>query len=224
VVTAITWLVQEEDNLQLSDGERMPVMLDCSFGTKDDIQGAAYAKDVWDRLMAKPSIGSYTPLDFWNARFVFSTNPQNDGPDVADYLSNRLPNYWTKYNIPAPPVMFTELGSNMTQTGSEELQAEWMTRQIAASRPGSSNGMMLGACVFLNEERPWMTGPELTFGIMRFGASQEWPYPNPSPYVAQTKFPRFDSAGNPYAAQGTYQVEQQVAKLNYAAVAQAWKG
>jgi hypothetical protein len=223
VVTAITWLVQEEDNLNLPDSTRMSIMVDCSFGLKDGIEGAAYAKDVWDRLMTKSSIGSYSPLDFWNARFVFATNPQNDGPDVANYLSTRLPNYWARYNIPVPPVMFTELGSSIAQTGSEQEQASWMTRQLAASVPGRSNGMMLGACVFLNEERPWETGPEATFGIMRFGASQEWPEPSPTPYTAPTKYPQWDAQGNPYAVDGSYPVEQQVAKLNYSAVAKAWK-
>ncbi len=147
VVTAITWLVAEEDNIGLSDSARMPIMVDCSFGVKDGIEGAGYVKDVWDRLLAKPNIGSYSPRDFWNARFVFSTNPQNDGPDVASYLSTRLPQYWQSHNIPIPPVMFTELGSSIQQTGNEQNQAAWMTRQLAASVPGGSNGMMLGhAC------------------------------------------------------------------------------
>ncbi len=222
VVTAITWLVEEEDKINLPDSARLPVMVDCSFGVKDGIEGAGYIKDVWDRLIAKPNIGSYSPRDFWNARFVFATNPQNDGPDIANYLAMRLPQYWQARNIPIPPVMFTELGSSITQTGSERAQAEWMTRQLAASVPGASNGMMLGACVFLNEERPWEAGPEQTFGVMRFGSSSQWPYPEQN-YVQQTQYPQWNQQGLPYAANGSYPVEQQQAKLNYFAVAKAWK-
>ena len=225
VVTAMTWLVQEEDKINLSDLARLPIMVDCSFGVKDGIEGAGYVKDVWDRLISKPSIGSYSPRDFWNARFVFSTNPQNDGPDVSGYLSSRLPQYWQSRNIPMPPVMFTELGSSIQQTGSEQNQAAWMTRQLAASVPGASNGMMLGACVFLNEQRPWEDGAEQTFGFAKFGQSSEWPWPNSNGgvYVAPTQYPQWNERGIPYSVSGTYPVEQQVAKLNYFSVAKAWK-
>jgi hypothetical protein len=224
VVTAMTWLVEEEDRLDLPDSARLPIMVDCSFGMKDGIEGAGYVKDVWDRLIGQSRIGSYSPRDFWNARFVFSTNPQNDGPDIASFLSTRLPQYWASRGIPVPPVMFTELGSSIEQTGSEQKQAEWMARQLAASVPGGSNGMMLGACVFINEQRPWEDGPERTFGVLKFGASTEWPWPSSSPYVMPTHYPAWNEKGDPYAVSGSYPVEQQVAKLNYLAVMKAWKG
>jgi hypothetical protein len=222
VVTALSFLVAEEDNLNLPDSARLPIMIDTSFGVKDGIEGAGYLKDVWTALLGQSAIGSYSPADFWNARIVFSTNPQNDGPDVADYLANRLPQYWISRNVPIPPVMFTELGSSIQQTGSEQAQAEWMTRQLAASKPGASNGMMLGACVFLNEERPWEAGAERGFGISRFGPAGDWPWP-PQNWVANTQYPQWTKDGQPYAAQGSYPVEQQAAKPNYLAVAKAWK-
>jgi hypothetical protein len=106
------------------------------LGVKDGIPGAGYIKDVWNAVMAAGKIGSYTPDGFWKERFVFASNPQNDAPYIKNYLGNLLPNYWQKNNIPTPPVMFTELGSSIEQTGSEEKQAEWLYAQIEASLPG----------------------------------------------------------------------------------------
>jgi hypothetical protein len=222
VVTVMKWIVEEEDTRNFSDSVRLPIMVDASFGMKDNIEGAGYIKDVWDRLMHLSTIGKYKPVEFWAKRFVFATNPQNDGPNIEAYLSTRLPAYWNLNNIPTPPVMFTELGSSVGQTGSEAKQAEWMTRQLAASQPGASRGMMLGACVFLNEERPWEEGPERTFGIMRFGAGTDWPHPQ-SNFTAKTKYPQWNEHGDPYAVDGTYPVEQEGPKENYNAVAKAWR-
>jgi hypothetical protein len=84
--------------------------------------------------------------------------------------------------------------------------------------------MMLGACVFINEQRPWEDGPERTFGVLKFGASTEWPWPSSSPYIMPTHYPAWNEKGDPYAVAGSYPVEQQVAKLNYFAVVKAWKG
>jgi hypothetical protein len=222
VVKVMNWLVETEDNRSLPDAARMPIMVDASFGVKDGIPGAGYIRDVWNALMAAGKIGSYTPDGFWKERFVFATNPQNDASYIKNYLSNLLPNYWQKNNIPTPPVMFTELGSSIEQTGSEEKQAEWLSAQIEASLPGTSNGMMLGACVFLNEERPWETGPEQTFGIMRFGSDTEWGRP-PKNFQATTYFPGWGAGGKVEKWKGTYPVEQQRPKLNYASVAKAWR-
>jgi hypothetical protein len=117
--------------------------------------------------------------------------------------------------------MFTELGSSIEQTGSEANQAEWMSQQIEASKPAGSNGMMLGACVFLNEERPWEDGAEKTFGVMRFGPNISWGLPKQN-YQAQTKFPSWDPKGWWWGKPATYPVEQQAPKLNYRSVAKAW--
>jgi hypothetical protein len=81
--------------------------------------------------------------------------------------------------------------------------------------------MMLGSCVFLNEERPWETGPEQTFGIMRFGPDTGWGRPSTN-FQATTYFPQWAQNGKPYRATGQYPVEQQQPKLNYASVAKAW--
>jgi hypothetical protein len=56
--------------------------------------------------------------------------------------------------------------------------------------------------------------------------SSEWPWPNSDGgvYVAPTKYPQWNQQGNPYPVNGSYPVEQQAAKLNYFAVAKAWKG
>jgi hypothetical protein len=221
VVTVVKWLVEFENNMGLPDATRMPIMVDASFGVKDGIPGAGYIRDVWNAVLAAGKIGSYAPDEFWKERFVFATNPQNDAGYIEDYLANLLPAYWQTNNIPIPPVMFTELGSNIQQTGSEEKQAEWMYAQIEASLPGTSNGMMLGACVFLNEERPWEAGGEQTFGIMRFGPDTDWGKPSKN-YLAPTRFPWWDQLGNFHVGTGTFPVEQQRPKLNYASVAKAW--
>lgn len=223
VVTVMKWLVEFEDGAPVvSDQYRMPIMVDSSFGVKDGIPGAGYIKDVWDAGNKAGKIGSYnTWEEFWKARFVFATNPQNDAGYIKNYLANLLPNYWQTNNIPVPPVMFTELGSSIEQTGSEKEQANWLYAQIEASLPGASNGMMLGACVFLNEERPWEAGAEKTFGIMRFGSDDSWHHPGTN-HESTTFFPKWNNEGYPYPVEGTYPVEQQRAKLNYASVANAW--
>ena len=222
VVTAMKWIAEWEASNGIADESALPMMVCTSFGTEDNIQGAAYLGKVRDVLLKAGKIGNTDPAAFWNERIVFATNPQNDGPDIADYLANRLPAYWSRHSIPAPPVMFTELGSSIQQTGGETQQAEWMSRQIAASRPGGSNGMMLGACVFLNEERPWEDGAEKGFGVTRFGPDSSWGYPEQN-FEMQTAFPQRAKEGWWWDKPGTYPVEQQAPKPNYQSVAQAWK-
>ncbi len=221
VVTVMSWLAEWEHKYNVQDNNRLPVMVCTSFGLNDGIEGAGALKAVRDVLLKEESIGAYAPAEFWNERIVFATNPQNPGADIKDYLARRLPGYWNRHNIPIPPVMFTELGSTIEQTGSEQEQARWLSEQIAASKPGSSNGMMLGACVFLNEERPWEAGPERTFGIMRFGSDSGWGWPRQN-YQAQTKYPVWDPKGWWWQQGATYPVEQQTAKLNYQSVVKAW--
>ena len=221
VVTVMTWIVEWELKNSIQDQNALPMMVCTSFGMEDGIEGAGYLKKVRDALFRQGKIGSFDPAQFWNERIVFATNPQREGAAIADYLADRLPAYWKSYDIPVPPVMFTELGSSIEQTGSEANQAEWMSQQIEASKPGGSNGMMLGACVFLNEERPWEDGAEKTFGVMRFGADSSWGWPKEN-HQADTKYPVWDPKGWYWQQSAKYPVEQQVPKLNYRSVAKAW--
>jgi hypothetical protein len=221
VVTVMAWIVEFEDRAGVADENRLPIMVDTSFGIEDGIAGAGYIRPVWQEVQRRGKIGRYTSEEFWTTRFVFATNPQNDGPFIVNYLRNSLDEYWNKCGIPIPPVMFTELGSSIEQTGSEQKQAEWLKAQIDASEPGVNHPMMLGACVFLNEERPWEAGAERTFGIMRFGDDNDWGQPK-SNYVATTRYPQWNEDGHPYAATGRYPVEQQGPKANYKIVANAW--
>ncbi|GLS20184.1 hypothetical protein GCM10007874_32010 [Labrys miyagiensis] len=224
VVTAIRWLVEWEQRNNIADQNKPPIMICTSFGVYDGIEGAGYFLQVRNAMFGQSgNIGPYTPEQLWNERIVFATNPQREGSAIGDYLSNRLPAYWRKYNIAPSPVMFTELGSSIEQAGNSEAgQAEWLTAQIAASKPGGSNGMMLGACIFLNEERRWEAGWEKTFGIMRIESDTGWGWPKQN-YQARTKFPVWDPNGWYWQQEATYPVEQQAPKLNYRSVAKAWK-
>jgi hypothetical protein len=221
VVTVMSWIAEWESEHQIQDAARLPVMVCTSFGMKDGIEGAGYMKDVWDALLRMGRIGNYDAKQYWSERIVFATNPQREGAAIKDYLGERLPSYWKRHGIPVPPVMFTELGSSIEQTGGERQQAEWLSQQIEASKPGSSNGMMLGACIFLDEERPWEDGAERSFGIMRFGPDSTWGLPKQN-YEATTKFPVWDPNGWWWQKDGKYPVEQQVPKLNFRSVASAW--
>jgi hypothetical protein len=221
VVTVMAWIVEWEAKNGIQDANLLPMMVCTSFGVEDGIEGAAYLKKVRDALFQRGKIANLEPAAFWNERIVFATNPQNPGSDILEFLANRLPNYWKRYNIPVPPVMFTELGSSIEQTHGEVQQAEWLSQQLAASKPGSSNGMMLGACVFLNEERPWEDREEKSFGVMRFGRETDWGLP-PQNYEAATKYPQWDPKGWWWLKDATYPVEQQAPKLNYQSVAKAW--
>lgn len=222
VVDVLQWIANW-DAREPKDTCHLPIMVCTSFGVQDGIEGAGCMRAVYDEMMQRSAFGPWTPAQFWKERLIFATNPQREGSAIADYLEKRLPAYWAGHNIPAPPVMFTELGSSIEQTGSEESQAKWMSDQIAVSKPGGSNGNMLGACVFLNEERPWEKGAEKTFGVMRFGKDTDWGRPSADGW-AKTKYPYWDPKGWWWGKDATYPVEQQAPKPNYASVAKAWAG
>ena len=221
----MSWIAEWEASNNIPDANRLPIMVCDSFGVSDGIPGAGYLNQVFGAMIANGPIGGQSALDFWKSRIVFATNPQNDGAFITTYLSTSLPKYWASRNIPAPPVMFTELGSNIQQTGSEAAQAQVLSGQIAASKPGKigNNGSdMLGACIFLNEERPWATGAERSFGITKFGPDTTWPFPNAN-FRADTSYPVWNPEGFYWRATGVYPVEQQAPKPNYQSVATAWK-
>jgi hypothetical protein len=219
VVRVIAWIAEWEQAHAIA--HRLPIMVCSSFGLKDGIEGAAYLKDARDVLMQQARIGSHDPASLWRERIVFATNPQNPAADIRHYLEDRLPAYWKRHDIPVPPVMFTELGSSTEQTGGEEQQAQWLSEQIDAARPGGSGGAMLGACVFLNEERPWERGAERTFGLLRFGADRDWERPRRN-YRAATKYPVWDPKGWWWQKEATYPIEQQAEKPACRSVANAW--
>jgi hypothetical protein len=221
VVAVMRWIAEWEQTHGVVDGNRLPVMVCTSFAVKDGIEGAGALKEVRDLLLRQGRIGPYDAASFWSERIVFATNPQNPAPDIRDYLTQRLPAYWTQHGIPMPPVMFTELGSSIEETGSEEQQARWLSAQIEAAKPGGSNGMMLGACVFLNEERPWEQGAERSFGLLCFGPDSTWARPETN-YRAQTRYPVWDPKGWWWQQAATYPVEQQAEKASYASVARVW--
>jgi hypothetical protein len=221
VVTVMSWLAEWEQVHAVIDDNRLPIMVCSSFGLKDGIEGAAYLKNVRDVLMRQARIGSYDPASFWRERVVFATNPQNPATDIRDYLERRLPAYWKQREIPIPPVMFTELGSSVEQAGGEKQQAQWLSEQIDAAKPGASKGAMLGACIFLNEERPREQGAERTFGLLRFGPDRDWGRPRQN-YQAKTKYPVWDPKGWWWPKEATYPVEQQSEKPSYRSVADAW--
>jgi hypothetical protein len=221
VVRVIAWIAEWEQAHAIADADRLPIMVCSSFGMKDGIEGAAYLKDVRDVLMQQARIGSHDPASLWRERIVFATNPQNPASDIRHYLEDRLPAYWKRHDIPVPPVMFTELGSSIEQARGEKQQARWLSEQIDAARPGASGGAMLGACVFLNEERPWEQGAERTFGLLRFGPDRDWGRP-PQNYRAGTKYPVWDPKGWWWQKEATYPIEQQAEKPAYRSVANAW--
>lgn len=221
VVAILAWIANWEQTHGVIEENRLPMMVCTSFALKDGIEGAGALKDVHDALLHEGKIGSYDAPSLWRERIVFATNPQNPGSEIRDYLDRRLPAYWRQNGIPAPPVMFTEIGSSIEQAGDERQQARWLLEQIGASRPGGSAGQMLGACVFLNEERPWEQGTERSFGLLRFGPDNAWGRPSEN-YRAETNYPVWDPKGWWWPQTATYPVEQQTRKLNYRTVAYAW--
>lgn len=223
VVTVMGWIAEWEHDHGVADANRLPMMVCTSFALKDGIEGAWALKDVREALLKREQIGDTDAAAFWNERIVFATNPQNPARDIESYLAARLPAYWKRHDIPAPPVLFTELGSSIEQAGGSEAgQAQWLAEQIAASKPGDSDGLMLGACVFLNEERPWEQGGERTFGLLRFGPDKDWGRPRQN-HPAPTKYPVWDPRGWWWLKEATYPVEQQAEKMTYRAVAEAWR-
>jgi len=140
----------------IQDANLLPMMVCTSFGVEDGIEGAAYLKKVHDALFQRGKIGNLEPAAFWNERIVFATNPPEPGFRHPGVPGQSPCPTMEALQHPVPPVMFTELGSSIEQTHGEVQQASGF-RNSWRSKPGSSNGMMLGACVFLNEERPWKT-------------------------------------------------------------------
>lgn len=223
VVTVMAWIAEWEDRFGVSDDSRLPITVCTSFAMSDGIEGAGALHAVHEALRRREQIGNTDADAFWRERIVFATNPQNPARDIADYLDYRLPAYWKRRGIPAPPVMFTELGSSIEQAGGEAQQAQWLAEQLDVSKPGSSNGLMLGACVFLNEERPWETGAERSFGLLRFGPDSAWGRPRQN-HPAPTRYPVWDPRGWWWLKEATYPVEQQAEKMGYRSVATAWSG
>ncbi|WIM12139.1 MAG: hypothetical protein OJF58_003099 [Enhydrobacter sp.] len=223
VVTVMGWIADWEKAHGVIDENRLPVVVSTSFALKDGIEGAWALKDVRDALLRRDQIGPYDPASFWRERILFATNPQNPGRDIRDYVAHRLPAYWQQHGIPIPPTMFTELGSSIEQAGGETRQAQWLAEQIEASKPGGGDGSMLGACVFLNEERPWEQGAERSFGLLRFGPDRNWARPSQN-YRAETRYPVWDPRGWWWPKDAAYPVEQQAEKPAYRAVATAWVG
>jgi len=161
VAKMIQILVNIETSMGIPASNLLPITSPVSFAdpTNKDIPGIIAIQNLHAALQA---IGLE---NVWNTRFIASTNPQNNGAYIKNYIDNTFPSYF-----PTIPFFFAEMGTPIKQdpnwpVKTEQNQAEWVLSQIQNSHP---RGNFLGACVFqfLNQTT-LKEGSESTFGMTK---------------------------------------------------------
>jgi hypothetical protein len=162
VVTAVKYLIQAEDALNIPPTQRLPITSPVSFAKPDNNPPAITAIQ---RL--KTEFHNQGMDDVWDQRFIASMNPFNDGSFLKDYIDNQFPPYF-----PSLPFFFAEMGVQIqagTPVTNEQQQADYVLSQIQNSKPRSN---FLGVCVFqfLNQSAV-KQGPEATFGMTKYSGT-----------------------------------------------------
>lgn len=156
VVRAIAYLLQAEQSLNIPTANLLPVTSPVSFGAGSLPPGIAAIQAL--QTAANTTLGP----DFWNKRFVASTNPFNDGNFLSHYISTTFPQYF-----PDLPFFFAEMGINLNgQATTEQEQATYVHDQLNNTK---MSGNFLGRCVFqfLNQTA-MKVGTEATFGMTKY--------------------------------------------------------
>jgi hypothetical protein len=165
VVKMIQILINIESSLGIPASNLLPITSPVSFAdpTNKDIPGIIAIENLHAALKANGL------ESVWNTRFIASTNPQNNGNYIRNYIDNTFPSYFS--NI---PFFFAEMGVPIKQdqnwpVKTEEDQAAWVLSQIENSHPRNN---FLGACVFqfLNQTT-LKEGSERTFGMTKHSGS-----------------------------------------------------
>lgn len=161
VVKMIQILINIETKLGIPASNLLPITSPVSFAdpTNKDIPGIIAIQNLHAALQANGL------ENVWNTRFIASTNPNNSGDYIRNYIDVTFPKYF-----PNIPFFFAEMGVPIKQdphwsVKTEDQQAAFVLYQIQNSHP---RGNFLGACVFqfLNQTT-LKTGSESTFGMTK---------------------------------------------------------
>ena len=164
VATAIQYLLEAETTLNITAANTLPITSPVSFAVQNDLPpGIQAIQDLQAAIKANGSI----PDAFWDGRFVASTNPNNDGDFIKNYIDVSFPKYY-----PNLPFFFSEMGIN-TGPGpapTDADQAAFVGKQLAASQ---ARGNFLGCCVFqFLDQTAMKTGSQATFGMTKYSGTQ----------------------------------------------------
>lgn len=160
VAKMIQILVNVEASLNIPPSALLPITAPVSFAdpTGENIPGIVAIKNLHGALKAA------NLESVWDTRFIASTNPQNDGNYIKNYIDVTFPSYYSRL-----PFFFAEMGVPIkadSTVNNEEKQAEWVLSQLQNATPRNN---FLGACVFqfLNQSAV-KTGSETTYGMTKY--------------------------------------------------------
>mgnify|MGYP000567523021 CR=1 FL=1 len=177
VVKAMEYLVEAEASQGIGTSDLLPVTSPVSFAvlpgaTGPGIEGVQALKTA---IEASTKLGSA----FWKSRFVASTNPNNDGAFISNYISNTFPTAF-----PDTYFFFSEMGIDIksgTTVTTDKEQAAFVLSQLNNSAP---SGKFLGRCVFqFLDQTAMKTGSQATFGMNKFSTTHTSGTIKPSTYV-----------------------------------------
>jgi len=170
----MTWLAEWEARNSIQDTSLLPSMVCTSFGM-DDGSKARLSEEGAGR---PPEERQDRQLQF----VISGTNasslrkPQNDVP-ISRTTWRAPAHYWKSKVIPTPTGDVHRVGIEHRADGWRGPTGSVDDATDRGVQARHSEGNMLGACVFLNEQRPWEDGAEKTFGFTRFGPDPGWGLP-----------------------------------------------
>jgi hypothetical protein len=163
VAKMIQILVNVEASLNIPPSALLPITAPVSFAdpTGENIPGIVAIKNLHGALKA----ANLEPI--WDTRIIASTNPQNDGNYIKNYIDVTFPSYYSRL-----PFFFAEMGVPIKAdsiVNTEEKQAEWVLSQLQNATPRNN---FLGACVFqFLDQSAVKTGTEATYGMTKYSGS-----------------------------------------------------
>lgn len=163
VATAMAYILDAETTLNIPASEILPVTSPVSFAMPNTLPpGIDAIQTLEAAIKANTTLGE----SFWNDRFVASTNPNNDGTFLKNYIDTSFPAHY-----PDVPFFFSEMGIN-TGPGpapTDAEQAAFVETQLAASQP---RGNFMGCCVFqFLDQTAMKSGAEATFGMNKYSGT-----------------------------------------------------
>jgi hypothetical protein len=177
VVTAMEYLVDAESAQGIKSAHLLPVTSPVSFAVLPGESGPG----IEGIQALKTAIEASTILGtaFWQTRFVASTNPNNKGSFISNYIANTFP-----ATFPDTYFFFSEMGIDIlagSSVTSEKEQADFVLDQLNNTSP---SGNFVGRCVFqFLDQTAMKSGSQATFGMNKFSGSSTPGTIQPSTYV-----------------------------------------
>ncbi|NBG67442.1 hypothetical protein [Acidiluteibacter ferrifornacis] len=177
VVTAMEYLVDAEKLQKIESANLLPVTSPVSFAVLKGASGPGIegVKALKTAIEASSKLGK----SFWQTRFVASTNPNNSGSFVNNYIANTFPQAF-----PDTYFFFSEMGIDILAGSSvttEKEQADYVLDQLNNTSP---SGNFVGRCVFqFLDQTAMKSGSQATFGMNKFSGNSTEGIIQPQNYV-----------------------------------------